>query len=62
MKKKVANHSLVILVLIISFGLFQARKESKRPFAFESDSNNKIRTSNPDSNKLVLHETKEFLY
>jgi len=38
MKKKVANHSLVILVLIVSFGLFQAWRESRNPFAFYSKS------------------------
>lgn len=34
MKKKVVNHSLALLVLTVFFGLFQAWKESKNPFAF----------------------------
>jgi|GEM_PF-3185428 len=42
MKKKVANHSLVILVLIVSFGLFQAWRESRNPFAFYSKSNTRV--------------------
>lgn len=42
MHEKVANRSLMILVLIVFFGLFQAWKESKNPFAFYSNHKKEI--------------------
>ncbi|MDP4238302.1 MAG: hypothetical protein Q8904_02385 [Bacteroidota bacterium] len=59
MKKKVVNHSLVILVLVVSWGLFQAWKESKNPFAFFSNPKNAIEKSNYVSDKSIKLDTKE---
>lgn len=56
MKKKVTNHSLVILGLVVSFGLFQAWREEKAPFAF---SQNTIKKSDHMSNKLIGYPSKK---
>ena len=34
MKERVANYSLMLVVVIVSFGLFQAWRLSRNPFAF----------------------------
>lgn len=53
MKKKIVNRSLLILVLTVFFGLFQAWKESKNPFAFHTNHKNKIEKFKPVSNKYI---------
>lgn len=53
MKRKIANQSLVILFLIVLFGLFQAWKESRNPFALISKKNNMIVKTNYESTKSV---------
>jgi len=58
MNKKVANHSLVILVFVVSFGLYQAWKESKNPFAFYSNKNSIIEKPRYMSNKFVEQDPK----
>ena len=63
MKKKIAHHSLVILVLTVCFGLFQAWKESKNPFAFYSTNKTSYEKSRFISNKILLPDTKnEYLF
>jgi hypothetical protein len=57
MKRKIANQSLVILFLIVVFGLFQAWKESRNPFAFISNKNSIIVKSNNKSTKSVSFYT-----
>ena len=32
MKQRIANNSIVLLVLVVIFGLFQAWKQNRRPF------------------------------
>ena len=59
MKKKVANHSLALLILTVFFGLFQAWKESKNPFAFYSEDKNKIEKSKYTLNESVKLSTEE---
>lgn len=59
MKKKIANQSLVILILIVCFGLFQAWKESRNPFALYSNYKNKIEKSKTMSNKLAGFDIKD---
>jgi len=59
MKKKVTNHSLAILVLIVSFGLFQAWKESKNPFALFSNTKKEINKPYYISDKSLKYDTKE---
>ena len=59
MKKKVANQSLMILAIVVSFGLFQAWKESKNPFAFFSSPKNGIERSDYVSDKSIKFETRE---
>jgi len=56
MKNKVVNHSLLILALTVSFGLFQAWREGKNPFAF---SKNTLKTSNTVSDKLIRDQSKK---
>jgi len=56
MKKKIANRSLVILVLIVLFGLFQAWKEEKNPFVFTKDTS---LNSNQLPDKFIQHQLKE---
>jgi hypothetical protein len=56
MKHKVVNHSLLILALTVSFGLFQAWREGKNPFAF---SKNSLKKSNPVSKKLIEDQSKK---
>ena len=58
MNKKVANHSLVILVFVVSFGLYQAWKESKNPFAFYSNKNNIVEKPRYMLNKFIVEDTK----
>jgi len=59
MKKKIANQSLVILVLVVCFGLFQAWKESKNPFAFFSGPKSGIEKSGYVLDKSTKFETSE---
>jgi len=59
MKKKIANHSLVILGLIVLVGLFQAWKQDKKPFSFFSGRFTQISTTKPESFKLVRIEIKK---
>lgn len=59
MKKKVTNHSLVILALIVSFGLFQAWKESRNPFAFFSNTKKMIDKTNYVSDKSIKYDFKK---
>ncbi len=42
MKKKIANRSIILLGFIFSFGLFQAWKESRNPFAFFKGNSQKV--------------------
>lgn len=51
MKKKIANQSLVILILVVCFGLFQAWKESKNPFTFFTNHTKRIEKPNYVSDK-----------
>ncbi len=44
MKKKIANRSIILLGFIFSFGLFQAWKESRNPFAFFKGNSLKVST------------------
>jgi len=50
MKKKAVNRSLILLVLTVSFGLFQAWKESKNPFAFFNEKFPEVTTKFAKSN------------
>ena len=59
MKKRIANHSLIILGLIVSFGLFQAWKQDKKPFAFFSGRITQIRKTKPESIKSVRIDIKK---
>jgi len=59
MKKKITNHSLIILVLIVSFGLVQAWRESRNPFAFYSNSKNQIKKTRSELNEPVRVDTKK---
>jgi hypothetical protein len=52
-KNKVANWSLVILVLIFAFGIFQAWNKSRNPFAFYIKNKNMIKKSNYLSNNFA---------
>ena len=59
MKYKVVNRSLILLLLTVFFGLFQAWKESKNSFAFYSNNKNKIVKFKYISNKEVTCDTKK---
>ena len=59
MKKKVTNHSLVILSFIVSFGLFQAWKESRNPFAFFSNTKKMIDKTSYVSDKSIKYDFKK---
>jgi len=59
MKKKVVNQSLALLVFIVSFGLFQAWKESKNPFALYSNTKKIIDKPNYVSDKSIRYDTKK---
>ncbi len=50
MKKRIANNSIILLVIVISFGLFQAWKQNKKPFA--SDQNQKEKRVSYESDQL----------
>jgi hypothetical protein len=56
MKNKVVNHSLLILALTVTFGLFQAWREGKNPFAF---SKNTLKKSNTLTKKLIEDQSKK---
>ncbi|MDP4238168.1 MAG: hypothetical protein Q8904_01685 [Bacteroidota bacterium] len=57
MKEKIVNYSMVILVLTVSFGLFQAWEKSKKPFAFYSKNENIIEKSKYMSNQPTKVKT-----
>jgi len=59
MKKKITQHSLLILGLIVSFGLVQAWRESRNPFAFNSTSKTQIKKSRSEMNEPVRVNTKK---
>jgi hypothetical protein len=59
MKKKVVNHALMVLVLLVCFGLFQAWKESKNPFIFYSNNKKMIEKSKYESNKPTKFDSKK---
>lgn len=59
MKKRIANQSIVVLTLIVCFGLFQAWKESKNPFALFSGTKNGIEKPKNMSVKSVKYNTKD---
>ena len=59
MKKKITHHSLAILVIIVSFGLVQAWRESRNPFAFNSTSNTQIKKSRSEMNEPIRVDTKK---
>ena len=56
MKKKVTNHSLIILGFVVTFGLIQAWREDKAPFAF---SKNTVKESNHVSKKITGYHSKK---
>jgi len=59
MKKKITHHSLAILVIIVSFGLVQAWRESRNPFAFNSTNKTQIKKSRSEMNEPVRVDTKK---
>ncbi len=59
MKKKITKHSLILLTLIIFFGLFQAWKESRNPFAFfKEKTQSKLTGSYKNTNYLEVSSIK----
>jgi len=63
MKQKIANRSLVLLVLIVSVGLYQAWKQDKKPFAFFSEKNTQLRKAMPESAKTAgINFKKDYTY
>ena len=59
MKKKIANNSLGVLCVVVCFGLFQAWKESKNPFALFSSTTNWTNKSTLMSDKTDKFDTKD---
>ena len=54
MKEKTAKYSIVLLVFITSWGLFQAWNQSKKPFVFflEKHQNTAARPTPFDNNEI----------
>jgi len=62
MKKKIVNRSLILLGLVVSFGLFQAWKESRNPFAFLKEKSMKVSTKyTKDSHNSISNSNIELI-